>query len=65
MVLSHDTNVYSDGLPAAARALPVFDGWNYRCIPDVVLPALRERGVSEHDIRQMTVVNPVAVLDRP
>lgn len=65
MVLSHDTNVYSDGLPAGARNLRVFEGWNYRCIPEVVLPALRERGVSEHDIELMTVRNPVAVLDLP
>ena len=65
MVLSHDTNVYSDGLPAGARELPVFDGWNYRCIPEVVLPALRERGVSEEHIERMTVRNPVAILDLP
>lgn len=64
MVLSHDTNVVSDGLPDGARRLPVFDGWNYRCIPEVVLPALRERGVSDRDIERMTVENPVAVLDR-
>ena len=31
--------------------------WNYNHIPDDVLPALREAGVSEDDITAMTVDN--------
>jgi phosphotriesterase-related protein len=63
MVLSHDTNVASDNVPPQMRALPQFEHWHYRCVPDIVLPALRQRGVSERDIRLMTIDNPVAILD--
>jgi phosphotriesterase-related protein len=62
MVLSHDTSVRSDSLPDDVRRSPVFANWNFRCIPDLVLPALRERGVSAEDIETMMVRNPRAVL---
>jgi phosphotriesterase-related protein len=64
MVLSHDTNVATDNIPPEAKALPIYDGWDYQLIPTRVLPALRERGVSEADLRRMTVENPIAILDR-
>jgi len=63
MVLSHDTNVHSDGVPAEVRYTEIFSNWNFRCVPDIVLPALRERGVSESDITLMMIQNPVGILD--
>ncbi len=65
MVLSHDTNVTSDNTPEELRSSPLFANWHFRCVPDIVLPALRERGVSEADIEKMTVTNPVAILATP
>lgn len=62
MVLSHDANVTTDNLPEVLRHTPEFAQWHYRCVPDIVLPALRERGVSEADIHAMTVDNPVSIL---
>ena len=57
MVLSHDCCCHIDWFPEEliAQAAP---RWNFRHIPDDVLPALREEGVSEEQIRQMTVDNP-------
>lgn len=63
LVLSHDANVVSDAVPEELLDAPEIAGWNYRCIPDVVLPALRERGVPERDIDQMMVHNPRAILE--
>ncbi|ALG84570.1 phosphotriesterase family protein [Gordonia phthalatica] len=59
MVLSHDASCYSDFFPEAARqaALP---NWHYTHIHDDVLPALRERGVSDEQITTMLVDNPRA-----
>ncbi|MET9000293.1 phosphotriesterase-related protein [Amycolatopsis sp. NPDC004169] len=57
MVLSHDASCYIDWLPAAQ--LPVIaPNWHYLHITRDVLPALRERGVSEADITTMLVDNP-------
>jgi phosphotriesterase-related protein len=64
LVLSHDTNVHSDSVPAAVRHEPPFEEWNFRTISDRVIPMLRERGVTEDDIRTMMVDNPRAILDR-
>jgi len=65
IVLSHDTNVHSDGVPAEIRHSEVFADWHFRCVPDIVLPALRERGVSEEDIALMMVENPRRILEHP
>ena len=56
MVLSHDAACYIDWVDPNLRqsALP---RWNFNYIPDDVLPALREAGVSEDDITAMTVDN--------
>ncbi len=63
MVLSHDAAVFIDWLPPGAipAALP---NWHYHHIHDDVLPALRERGVSEEDLDRMLVQNPRAVFER-
>ncbi len=57
MVLAHDASCYSDFYPeeAIGVALP---NWKYTHIFDDVLPALRERGVTEEQITTMLVDNP-------
>jgi phosphotriesterase-related protein len=57
MVLSHDASCYIDWFPQAV--IPQFaPSWNYEHIFDHVLPALRERGVSDAQIDTMLVDNP-------
>ena len=57
MVLSHDAACFIDWLPQAAipEALP---NWHFHHIHDDVVPALRERGVSDEQVEQMLVGNP-------
>lgn len=57
MVLSHDTTCFIDWFPEPMRAA-VAPNWHYTHISDEVLPALRERGVTEHQIDTMLVGNP-------
>lgn len=59
MVLSHDTNCGGDLRPEEALAV-----WRYGHIPDVVLPALRQAGVTEADIELMTRANPRAIFEK-
>ena len=57
MVLSHDASCYFDALPE--ETLPVaLPNWHYLHIHDDVLPALRQRGVTEEQITTMLVDNP-------
>ena len=57
MVLSHDASCYFDALPEAT--LPVaLPNWHYLHIHDDVLPALRQRGVTEEQLTTMLVDNP-------
>lgn len=60
LVLSHDAAAYSHNweIEAKKKFLP---NWNYEHIHRDVLPALRERGVSEADIEQMLVRNPADI----
>jgi len=63
MVLSHDANCDFGFFPAFdVRA--VLPRWHYNHIPDEVLPALRERGVTEAQIEQMLVENPRRIFER-
>jgi phosphotriesterase-related protein len=57
MVLSQDASCFIDWFPEATKeaALP---NWNFTHIHDAVLPALRERGVTEDQITTMLVENP-------
>lgn len=57
LVLSHDAACYIDWFPPAVipRFLP---SWHYLHLFDDVLPALRERGVSDEQIDTMLVANP-------
>jgi len=62
MVLSHDAAVYWDSFtPEVQQALGA--NWNYFHISDDVLPALRQAGVSEEQIRAMTVENPRRIFE--
>jgi phosphotriesterase-related protein len=57
MVLSHDACCHIDWFPQ--EMIPqLAPRWHYRHIPDDVIPALRAEGVSEDDIRTMTVDTP-------
>lgn len=59
MVLSHDTNCGGDLRPEEALR-----DWRYGHIPTVVLPALRDAGVSDADIDLMTTANPRAIFEK-
>lgn len=60
MVLAHDASCYIDWLPEAALPL-VLPNWHYLHIHNDVLPALRQRGVTEEQITTMLVANPRAI----
>lgn len=57
VVLAHDASCFIDWFDAEAKAQAV-PRWNFRHISEDVLPALRERGVTEADIGTMLVANP-------
>jgi phosphotriesterase-related protein len=61
VVLSHDAACYSDSFSAEdlRRTLP---NWHYLHITRDVLPALRERGVTDDQIHTMLVDNPRTIL---
>jgi len=57
MVLSHDAPCFIDRLPE--ELVPVaLPNWHFLHIHNDVLPALRERGVTDDQIRAMLVDNP-------
>jgi phosphotriesterase-related protein len=62
MVLSHDASCYFDALPETfvPVALP---NWHYMHIHHDVLPALRERGVTDEQITTMLVDNPRRIFE--
>jgi phosphotriesterase-related protein len=63
IVISHDTSVYIDWYPPEPlkAAMP---RWHFLHIPDDVIPALRQSGVSEAQIEAMTVGNPRRIFER-
>jgi phosphotriesterase-related protein len=62
IVLSHDTSCYIDWFPEEAikQAMP---RWHFLHISDEVVPALRSSGVSDEQIRTMTVDNPRRIFE--
>ena len=64
LVLSHDACCHIDFFPGGpadlAAAAP---NWNFRHVPEDVVPALRKSGVAESDIRAMTVDNPRRIFE--
>lgn len=61
ITLSHDAGFFSINTPPSWRAKHT-PNWHHHRISDYVLPELRQRGVTEDQISQMMVVNPVQVL---
>jgi phosphotriesterase-related protein len=57
MVLSHDTNCFLHWVPRelVTASLP---RWHYRHIHDDVIPALKQKGVTDQQIHTMLVENP-------
>ena len=57
MVLSHDASCYIDWFPP--EQIPAFaPSWHYQHLFDDVLPALRERGVTDEQLDTMLVASP-------
>jgi len=63
LVLSHDACCYNHHLPEEILAKNT-PRWHFRHIPDTVLPALREAGVTEEQIDEMLVENPRRIFAR-
>jgi phosphotriesterase-related protein len=64
MVLSHDAACYNDWLPN--DQLPVITpNWHWLHITHDVVPALKKRGVTDDQVRQMLVDNPRKIFERP
>ncbi len=63
LVLSHDAACHIDWFDRALReaALP---RWSFSHLHDDVVPALRERGVTDEQLNQMLVENPKRILAR-
>jgi phosphotriesterase-related protein len=64
MVLSHDASCFTHNFDVEAKA-ELLPQWRYTHLHDEVLPALRDRGVSQSDIDTMLVENPRKVLSPP
>ena len=63
MVLSHDAACFNDWL--SEEALPVvLPRWNYLHIHNDVIPALKERGVTDEQIKVMLADNPRKIFER-
>jgi phosphotriesterase-related protein len=62
MVLAHDASCYIDWFePALVKA--AMPRWTFLHIPDDVVPALRAAGVTDDQIRTMTVDNPRRIFE--
>ncbi len=63
MVLSHDANCFIDALPESL--LPVAaPNWHYLHIHNDVIPALKERGVTDEQLHTMLVDNPRRIFEQ-
>jgi len=63
MVLSHDAACFNDWLPE--RALPaMLPNWHYLHIHKDVIPALKERGVTDEQLHTMLVDNPRRIFEK-
>lgn len=63
MVLSQDAACFNDWLPEAALPV-VLPNWHYLHIHNDVIPALKERGVTDEQIKTMLVENPRRIFER-
>jgi phosphotriesterase-related protein len=62
MVLSHDAACFSDWLPEAVYTM--MPNWHYLHIHNDVIPALKQRGVTDGQISTMLVDNPRKIFER-
>src|SRR3984957_4103313 len=63
MVLSHDANCYFEALPE--ELIPqMAPNWHYLHIHNDVIPALKERGVTDEQLRTMLVDNPRRIFEQ-
>ena len=63
MVLSHDAACYFDALPE--ELLPVaMPNWHYLHIHNDVIPALKQRGVTQEQLDTMLITNPRKIFER-
>ena len=63
MVLSHDTNCFMDTIPRPIKEQRM-PNWHFLHITNDVLPALRLAGVTDDQVRTMTVDNPRRIFER-
>ncbi|WP_102141390.1 phosphotriesterase family protein [Mycobacterium hubeiense] len=63
MVLSHDASCFIDWLPEEIVPV-VMPNWHYLHIHNDVLPALKQRGVTDEQITTMLVDNPRKIFER-
>ncbi len=63
MVLSHDTNCFMDTIPRHIKEERM-PNWHFLHISRDILPALRAGGVTEEQVRTMTVDNPRRIFER-
>jgi phosphotriesterase-related protein len=63
MVLSHDAACYSDWLPDSL--VDTVPRWHYLHIGTDVVPALKQRGVTDDQIDQLLIHNPKRIFDHP
>lgn len=62
MVLAHDANCYFDALPEELVRVAA-PNWNYLHIHRDVIPALRQRGVTDEQLQMMLVDNPRTIFE--
>jgi phosphotriesterase-related protein len=63
MVLSHDASCFMDWLPEAAVP-EVLPNWHFLHIHNDVIPALKQRGVTDEQIKTMLIDNPRRIFER-
>jgi phosphotriesterase-related protein len=63
LVLSHDAHCYCDHRDLDWQDT-TFPDWRFRFVPEAVVPALLEAGVSSADVDKMTRLNPQRLFER-
>jgi phosphotriesterase-related protein len=61
MVLSHDAACFMDWVPE--QLLPALPNWHYLHIHNDVIPALKERGVTDEQLTTMLIENPRRIFE--
>ncbi len=65
MVLSHDACCHLDFFQMGRAELQAsMPQWNFRHIPDDVIPALRKAGLSDRELTTLTIENPRRIFER-